>query len=403
MTAIKQKAVISNAHGKNLRRYIDHKDALLRDSQNLINPQKWFQEMDATREDHGHNKSRASSRNTIIYHQMLNFLPDECDVNNGRLSPNLCMEYAKEYALTYYPDYQIAFALHKEHCKPDNTDRYSVHMAINRTNLATGNRLDEGRGSIAKKKRANQVRAIDEKWELTQLKKGERNSFVHNKQPSRIEREIEARSDFSYKSNLRKLMDLAKDETADLETWIIKLFEWGVAVSIIDDMLYVTDLDNNKYFFRTDMLNYDFTLPQLESDLSDPIHKKSAKIIQFKRKMGSESLSEQNIKIKQDEYKHDLEKAFKDYKKTAIFSNGIDYNKFPVFKPPKIPDIYNSFELNLLTVSLKDQADDLRMKYSTNTPFLKKNDTVSNNIPGDMNISAIKNRNHSQTDPHKKR
>ena len=50
MSIIKQKAVASERHANNLRDYINDKDALLRDSQNLIDEQDWYQEMDDVRE-----------------------------------------------------------------------------------------------------------------------------------------------------------------------------------------------------------------------------------------------------------------------------------------------------------------------------------------------------------------
>lgn len=88
--------------------------------------------MSRTREHYGHNKSArkirdketgelVDAKNTILYHQVLAFLPDECDVNGGRLKPEDCMRFAKEYASRYYPNQQIVFALHKEHCKEDHT------------------------------------------------------------------------------------------------------------------------------------------------------------------------------------------------------------------------------------------------------------------------------------------
>ena len=94
------------------------------------------------------------AKNTILYHQVLAFLPDECDVNGGKLKPEDCMRFAKEYASRYYPNQQIVFALHKEHCKEDHTYRYAIHMVINRSNIVTGKRLAEGTGAQAKRNRA---------------------------------------------------------------------------------------------------------------------------------------------------------------------------------------------------------------------------------------------------------
>lgn len=156
MTIIKQKAVTSLGHGKNLRGYInDDRKVLLRDSQNMEecrDIKRWAWYMKRTRERNGHDKASRKGKdgkeavNTILYHQILGFNPDECDVNGGQLSPEDCMRYAKEYARTYYPNQEIVFALHNEYCKEDGTHRYAVHMVINRTDLLTKKRLAEGRG-----------------------------------------------------------------------------------------------------------------------------------------------------------------------------------------------------------------------------------------------------------------
>ena len=52
-------------------------------------------------------------------------------------------------------------------------------------------------------KRANRIRDLDHEWGLKQVVEGERNSSVHKKQPSRIEKELAARGIDSYKSTLR--------------------------------------------------------------------------------------------------------------------------------------------------------------------------------------------------------
>ena len=134
MTIIKQTGVQSNGHMKNLRGYInDDRKVLVRDSLNMdgcTNPKRWSHHMWMTREMYGHNKSARrvrdkktgelkDAKNTVLYHQILGFNPDECDLNGGRLSPEDCMRYAKEYVGKYYPNQQIVMALHNEYCKAD--------------------------------------------------------------------------------------------------------------------------------------------------------------------------------------------------------------------------------------------------------------------------------------------
>ena len=143
LTIIKQTGVQSSGHMKNLRGYInDDRKVILRDSLNMdgcTNPKRWAHHMWMTREAYGHNKAARrvrdkktgelkEAKNTILFHQILGFNPDECDLNGGRLSPEECMRYAKEYVGKHYPNQQIVLALHNEYCKADKTHRYAVHI-----------------------------------------------------------------------------------------------------------------------------------------------------------------------------------------------------------------------------------------------------------------------------------
>lgn len=192
MTAIKQVAVTCPQHMKSLAGYLDRSsdrhDALDLDSQNLNDPEGWSREFDRTREAYGHNApGRKGAKCTYCYHQIIGFNPDECDVNGGRLTRADCMAFAKEWVESYYPNQEAAWALHLEHSK-DGTDRYAVHIAINRTDLETGRRLDEGRASHQKVLHASRMREMDAKHGLAQLERGQRNSRVHARQESRSER-----------------------------------------------------------------------------------------------------------------------------------------------------------------------------------------------------------------------
>ena len=205
MSAIKQVAVTSTAHASSLGKYLNDERALMRDSQHIANEDRWFEEMDATREAYGHNApGRAGASTTYMYHQVIAFNPDECSCNGGKMTPQKCMEFAKDWVQTRYPAQEALWVLHKEHCAADGTDRFAVHIGINRTNLETGNRLCEGRGQKAKVDRANAMRALDVKWGLRQMEKGERNSRVHAMQPTRAEKEMHARGVQSDKTCIRQ-------------------------------------------------------------------------------------------------------------------------------------------------------------------------------------------------------
>ena len=193
MTAVKQIAITSANHLKSLRGYLDrsnerHEVADM-DSQHLNDPANWEREFDRTREAYGHNRAgRAGAKCTYCYHQIIAFNPSECDLNGGRLTAGDCMAFAREWVERYYPNQEAVWALHREHCAADGTDRWAVHVAINRTDLETGKRLDEGRSSRQKVLHASRMRGMDERWGLAQMEKGARNSAHHARQQSRGER-----------------------------------------------------------------------------------------------------------------------------------------------------------------------------------------------------------------------
>lgn len=141
-------------------------------------------------------------------------------------------------------------ALHNEYCKADKTHRYAVHIVINRTDLSTGKRLDEGRGKSAKVKRASRIRDLDHEWGLKQVVEGERNSSVHKKQPSRIEKELAARGIDSYKTNLRELCRIAAGEAENIYDYRELLESWGVNTEFRNGRMYVTDTDNDRYYCK---------------------------------------------------------------------------------------------------------------------------------------------------------
>lgn len=103
MTVIKQKAVSSSRHAKNVRKYINGKDALARGGWNLPYNKYWYAKMARTRKSFGHDKpARAGAKNTIMYHQVLAFLPEECSCNGGKMTPDACIR--NRYA-SAVPDY----------------------------------------------------------------------------------------------------------------------------------------------------------------------------------------------------------------------------------------------------------------------------------------------------------
>ena len=120
------------------------------------------------------------------------------------MTPERCMEYAQQWISSRYSAHEARWCLHEEACKADGTKRYAVHIAINRTDLNTGKRLNEGRAKEAKISRANGVRDLDRAYGLRQMKVNERNSRVHAIQPTKAEREMAARGAQSVKAYIRQ-------------------------------------------------------------------------------------------------------------------------------------------------------------------------------------------------------
>ena len=394
MTIIKQTGVQSSGHMKNLRGYInDDRKVILRDSLNMdgcTNPKRWAHHMWMTREAYGHNKAARrvrdkktgemkEAKNTVLFHQILGFNPDECDLNGGQLSPEDCMRYAKEYVGKHYPNQQIVMALHNEYCKEDKTHRYAVHIVINRTDLSTGKRLDEGRGKSAKVKRASRIRNLDREWGLKQVVEGERNSAVHKKQPSRIEKELAARGIDSYKTNLRELCRIAAGEAENIYDYRELLESWGVDTEFRRGRMYVTDKDNNRYTFSVAKLDADLGMKGLEDAFTANVAKSiraegSAAVAE---KSGMEERSERVAEEKAG-YLARIRKVYREYREMVHGMDGKPLADIPKLKLPR-PDasIADDSEVKRLILACWRGADELRAEVSS-TVLPKKKKTGGN-------------------------
>lgn len=365
MTIIKQRAVSSVGHGKNLRGYInDDRKVLLRDSQNMErckDVKRWAWFMSRTRDKFGHNKSARVGKdgkpvpNTILYHQILGFNPDECDVNGGQLSPEDCMRYAKEYARTYYPNQEVVFALHNEYCKEDGTHRYAVHMVINRTDLVTGKRLDEGLSRKAKAVRAKRVREMDERWGLRAVERDKGNVMVHKRQPSKLEREIAERGGESYKTNLRELCRLAATRATDVVEYRDLLDRFGVETEFRGGRMYATDRDNARYAF---------SVSRLDTDLdSDGLGKR---FDQNARHRYEAAHPEAALDAKRRAYLADIERTYLDYRKAAHAMKGAPIGEIPKLRLKRPPEeVAQDPEVRRTILAYWRGADELRRSVSS--------------------------------------
>ncbi len=199
MTAIKQVTIKGAKHMQSLGRYFsfDREKALGHGSMNISDEDVWAAEMAATRAAYGHDRASRGAEPVLGYHQILGFLPDECDINGGKLTPERCLAYAREYLERRYPAHEAVYVLHKEGCRRDGTERYAVHMFVNVTDLRTGRRFDEGNWHQSRDARVAAVRELDREHGLRQLEHG-RNSRMHARQPSRAEGRYGNQSDLEH-------------------------------------------------------------------------------------------------------------------------------------------------------------------------------------------------------------
>ena len=248
------------------------------------------------------------------------------------------MRYAKEYVGKHYPNQQIVMALHNEYCKADKTHRYAVHIVINRTDLSTGKRLDEGRGKSAKVKRANRIRDLDHEWGLKQVVEGERNSSVHKKQPSRIEKELAARGIDSYKTNLRELCRIAAGEAENIYDYRELLESWGVDTEFKKGRMYVTDTDNNRYAFSVAKLDADLGTKGLEAaftaNVAKSIHAEGSAAVAEKRDIEQQKAMVTETK---ERYLAQIRSVYRKYRKEIRGMEGMEIVDIPKLKLPR-PD-----------------------------------------------------------------
>ena len=270
------------------------------------------------------------------------------------------MRFAKEYASRYYPNQQIVFALHKEHCKEDHTYRYAIHMVINRSNIVTGKRLAEGTGAQAKRNRANRVRTMDKEWGLQQVEEGVQNSKVHAKQPSKIEKEIESRGVRSYKTNLRELCRIAAQRAANLVEYRELLEGWGVDTQFRRGRMYVTDTDNARYSFSVTKLDASLNPEGLERAFRN-------------NTAGSSANGTDRVETLRAEYLSGIRDAYLAYRRQAQSMEGTTLSMFPKLKLHRPPEeIAGDPEVRRTILAYWRGADELRVKLASDVPYARR-------------------------------
>lgn len=378
VTIIKQTTVSSSKHARNLRDYIDGKEAVLRGCLNVVREGRWFNEMAETRARAGHDRpSRKGARSALVVHQVLAFLPEEADMNGGPMTPGRCEAYAREYASLRYGDHQVAYALHRERCEADGTERYAVHLAINVTDLSTGRRLHEGRSAQAKRDRARTVRELDAKWGLHQVEKDVPNSKIHRQQPQRqgIEKRIIDRAkargidpeDASYKYNLRELCRLFRNSATSLGEYRAMLAEWGVETEVRDGKVYVIDTDNRKHAFSLARLDRSLTANALETAFERNDSEARMAVLE-KEVREKQRQIERYAGIRRD-YLDAVAERYRDYRELVRDGKGARLADIPQFKIPRPPAaLAKDMGVKRAALSYAFKADELRAKLASDAP-----------------------------------
>lgn len=162
------------------------------------------------------------------------------------------------------------------------------------------------------------IRKMDKAWGLKQVERDERNSSVHKKQPSKVEKEIEGRGGESYKMNLRELCRLAADRAENIYEYREMLEGWGVDTQFRKGRLYVTDTDNSKYSFSLAKLDADLNANGLEErflqNVEADIEAKGAEIAEARAAVEAER---QRVTGIRDAYLEEMRKTYLDYRKKA--------------------------------------------------------------------------------------
>ena len=167
---------------------------------------------------------------------------------------------------------------------------------------------------------------------------GERNSSVHKKQPSRIEKELAVRGIDSYKTNLRELCRIAAGEAENIYDYRELLESWGVDTEFKRGRMYVTDTDNNRYAFSVAKLDADLGTKGLEAaftaNVAKSIHAEGSAAVAEKRDIERQKAMGTETKEK---YLAQIRSVYRKYRKEIRGMEGMEIADIPKLKLPR-PD-----------------------------------------------------------------
>ena len=255
---------------------------------------------------------------------------------------------------------------------------YAVHIVINRSDLSTGKRLDEGRGKDAKARRASRVRAMDKAWGLKQVERGVRNSDVHKKQLSIREKELASRGIDSYKTNLRELCRLALDGAESIYEYRETLESWGVDVAFRGGRIYVTDTDNARYSFSVTRLDADLDKRTMDETfgrnaIAREIHEKGLEVIAGRNRPVERKADADEVGEQKSAYLADIRRLYREYRDEVVGMEGTPFEGIPKLKLPRpAAGIANDSEVKRVMLACWRGADELRLKMSSTTVTKRK-------------------------------
>ena len=222
-------------------------------------------------------------------------------------------------------------------------------------------------------RRANHVRSLDAEWGLKQVERGEENSTIHKRQPSKVEREIAARGGESYKMNLRELCRYAAEQAQTIYEYRELLEGWGVDTQFRNGRMYVTDRDHDRYSFSVRKLDAALSNEGLEktfrANVAATIHEKGRQVIEEQR---SEVAEKNRILDLKESYLKTIRDAYLDYRRQAHNIQGTELSDFPKLKLSRPPEeIAHDPEVQRTILAYWRGADELRLKMASKVPYVR--------------------------------
>lgn len=262
---------LEQGRGPTSQEYLEEKTpnrAIARDFINIPESRQhdWGSFMDAFRHASG-NDEPWKGRRAVTYQEYV-LSPDPKDAISVEALRSLCTEWAQSWfgEEGKKGSYQVAIIYHD-----DNASQIRhAHVVVNNTNLQTGRRLHlsnrenvELRSSLQKlcEQRGLRHFSIEDERDINWRKQTER-PIAREK----VEKEVIARGDFSWKEDLRCYSEVAKRTTRSIQGYISELEEYGIGIEERDgDFFYVHPAKPGRWRCFGATLGKDYTMDGISS------------------------------------------------------------------------------------------------------------------------------------------